>query len=620
MRKFLALFFFSITFISSAQILDDTTELVYGPTTTKFIYKSQILNNQRDYFTVDTSLYLFERQSFVDRYQRKYQNLGNFGTALFPVFYTPQETIGRTSGFNTFSAYSRAGNKIKYYDTKSPFIDLFAYLGGGNKNIVKIDFSRNVREGWNVGFDIHKITTDKLIANNGEADRQTVNTSFDIYTHYQNQKIPYQAVFYYTNLSHEVVEQGGVRFSDDSLISDLFELDNALTRLVDAQNQRKESTWHLYHDYRIAEQFQLYHTLDIYQEENTYKDFTDGTTSGSDYNTYLDGYNGIFQIDADSTYERSNFSSTTNEFGIKGDLSTIFYRAYFKFRSLDFKYFLLDPVPRTNETYLGGYARFNWREKFAVIGEAELLQGGEYSFKGKLRSDVLNVSYESKKFNVPFIYSAYLGNHYFWQNEFTPVFVNQLDASLGASYKFLTFRPKASFTAYNDWVYFDENQLPRQASSVAISTIGGEINAAFESKRKAEGFFLENEILTTAVSGNAANQVRIPELFYNGRYYWRGLLFGDNVPVEVGIDAHARSAYYANQYSPVLQQFYVQNEFELDGYFKTDVFINMRLDKFYFGIKWLHFDQPSDGGYFMTPYYPGQPRSVDLIIRWTFFD
>lgn len=619
MRKSLSLLVIAFSFEAGAQILDDSTQLVYGPHTTQFLFESDIINNELDYQKVDTSLYLFERQSYMDRGARKYQNLGNFGTAVTPLFVTPQEAIGRTSGFNAYSAYSRGGlDKIKFYDTKSPFIDLFAYLGSGNKNIVNVDHSRNVREGWNLGFDLHKITTDKIIANDGQGDRQTENTTFDFYTHYQNREVPYQALFYLSKLSHKVVELGGVRFGEDSVLSELFELNNAELSLKDAQNFRKETQWHLYHDFRIAEQFQLYHSLDLYREENTYQDFSD--PGSSDYDTYSDAYNGVFLIDQDSTYERSSLATTTNEVGIKGDLSSIFYRAYLKARSVDFNYSLIDPYAPVTETYLGGYARFNWREKFKVIGEGELMQSGEYQLRGKLRSEVLNVDYLSKKYRVPFLYGAYFGNHFEWSNNFNSVFVNAISGNLNLTYKSFTFKPMASFTAYTDYLYFDENQLPQQApAGIAIASIGGSVNAGFIG-RKGEGFYIENEVVATNVSGGSAEVMRVPELLYNGRYYWRGLIFGDNIPVEIGVDAHARSAYFANSYVPVTQQFHLQNEFRVPGYYKADVFLNMKLDKFFLGVKWAHFDQPSDGGYFSTPYYPGLPGGFDLMIRWLFFD
>ena len=69
-----------------AQILDDSTELVYGPTTTKYIFEQDILNDDIQYFNVDTTISSFEKQSFVEKNDHKYQDLGGLGTALFPVF------------------------------------------------------------------------------------------------------------------------------------------------------------------------------------------------------------------------------------------------------------------------------------------------------------------------------------------------------------------------------------------------------------------------------------------------------------------------------------------------------------------------------------------------------
>ena len=622
MRKLILFVTFLYAFESFSQLLDDSTVLVYGPHTTKFVYESHIVNNEakkEQYLPLDTLLDVFDRQSFIDKKARKFQNLGNFGTALTSVFFEPQELIGRTSGFNAFAPYARKGpNTIKYYDTKSPFIDLLAFVGGGNKNIVNVDFSRNVREGWNLGFDIHKITTDKIFARNAVGDRQATATSLDIYTHYKHQKIPYQAVFYYTKTDHNVFELGGMRYGNDSTREELFRLNNGLLRLEEAQNKRSESTLHLYHDYQIAEQFQLYHTLDLYREENLYQDFQDGSLV--EYDTYRDAYNGVFQIDPDSTIERAQFSAASNELGIKGDLANVFYRAYVKLRTVDADYLLLDPLGKTTESYVGGYARFNWREKFKVIGKAEVMQTGEYLFSGGLSSNLINVTYSSKSYQVPVVYESYFGNHYEWNNSFSPVFVNRLDGSIKLHYKAITLVPKVTLTAYNDYVYFDQAQEPVQASDgIAIATIGGEVNTFIEG-RSGEGFHFRNEVLATNVSGGSADAIRIPELFYNGRYYWAGKFFNDMIPIQFGVDLHARSSYFANNYNPVNQQFYLQDEFEISSYYKADLFLSMLVDKFYIGIKFGHFNQPPDGGYFVTPYYPGQPRNFDLMIRWTFFD
>ncbi|WP_421765567.1 putative porin [Ekhidna sp.] len=601
----------------SAQIVDDSTKLVYGPKSTEFTTEEEVLNNLNNYQRIDTSIYLFERQSYVDRSARKFQNLGNFGTALFPIFYTPQSAIGRTSGFNAYNRYAFQPKDIKYYDTKSPYIELFVYLGGGNRNIVDIGFSRNVNENWNIGFDVRKITANKQLAPENQTDRQVIGTSFVGYTHYKHAKVPYQFLANYSSMSHKVFELGGARPTSDSLRTDFFLYDNALVRLEEAQAIVKSSRWHFYHDYQIAKQFQLYHTFDYLKETNIYQDFA-GDTGPGGYDLYTDFYTD-FLMDEDSTQERSVFSSLSNEIGIKGNLSSVFYRFYSKLRSVDWSYLLYDPESRAFEQYLGGFARFDWREKFAVTANAEYLLGGGYKLGGNLSSDLLNVSYSSMNYRVPFIYSDYFGNHHEWHNDFDPVFMNKLEAQINLDFKSFEIRPKVCLTTYNNFVYFNGNIDPIQSTDAFISSIGGDFNLRLLNSKQ-EGWHLENELMATNVSGGASDFVRIPDVWFNGRYYWRGNWFNDLVPVEVGIDAHARSAYFANAYAPEIQQFYVQNDQEIFGYTAADLFVNMKVDKFFFAIKWTHFNQPQDDGYFTTPNYPGQRKVIDLMIRWMFFD
>ncbi|WP_179213319.1 putative porin [Ekhidna lutea] len=614
------LYFITVLIVSclSAQIVDDSTKLVYGPETTTFTSEFNLVNNIESYQPVDTSIYLFERQSYVDQTGRKFQSLGNFGTALFPIFYTPQDQIGRTSGFNAYDRYAYQLSDVKYYDTKSPFIELLVYLGGGNRNIVDIGFSRNVNENWNLGFDIRKITTNKQLAPENQTDRQVIGSSFVGYTHYKHSSIPYQVLANYSSMSHKVVELGGARPTSDSLRTDFFLFDNALVRLDEAQAIVKTARFHLYQDLQIADQFQLYHTFDYRKESNIYKDFAGGSTADG-YNTYNDFYD-QFLIDTDSTQERSVFTSVSNEAGLKGDLSSVFYRFYARLRAVDFNYLLYDPGGKTVEKYLGGYVRFDWKDKFAVSGNAQFLVGGEYQLGGDISSDLINVSYTSKKYRVPFVYLNYFGNHHEWHNDFSSVFSNELKGQLNLDFKHFDIRPKVKLAAYNNFIYFDQEIEPQQASDGAlISSLGGDFNLRFLNS-KGEGWHLENEVLVTNVSGGASQFVRLPDVWYNGRYFWRGKWFDDLVPVEFGVDAHARSAYYGNAYAPEIQQFYLQDEQEIFGYAAANLFVNMKVDKFFFSLKWTHFNQPQDDGYFATPNYPGQPKAIDLIIRWMFFD
>lgn len=625
-RLFL-IFFILITssVLLKAQILDDSSKLVYGPKTISFIYESNMLNNDSIQHAIDTSIYQFERKSLVQRSGHRYQDLGNFGSAVFPVFYDAKWSTGQSSGFNSFRPFAITPETIKYYDTKSPYIEVLGYLGGANKNLVNVEFTRNISKNWNFGFQWKGITSDKMLSRRGQGDRNIVSTAFKLYTHYKSKKAPYEFLATYTQTKHNASETGGTRYSQDSLVSDLLEHSNVLTKLRNAKSQFKLVYRHLYQQYKLVNQFQVYHKFDWEIESNSYRDHDDGQLV-SGYNAFKDYYNRIIARN-DSTQDGTSFEAITNEGGIKGDISSVFYRAYFKWRYVNYQYYKnLEPRYTPNETYLGLYARFKWKEKLKVIAQGEVMQQGAYELNASIESKFLNLKYRSQKSLVPFLYYDYFGNHDEWLNNLNSVFTNELSGTGNFKISKLTLKPEGSFITYGNYLYFDQNGKPTQITTpVLITRLGGQINLSFPNE-KGESINLENEFLFTQVAGGKANVIRIPKGFYNGRYYWDGKVFKDKVPIQLGVATHARTGYYANGYIPYIQQFHLQDELKTDAYFKVDLFLNMRLDKFFFVFKWSHLYQRSNHsqfpnlGYFATPYYPGLPNTIDLGVKWLFFD
>ncbi len=602
----------------SAQVIDDSTKVVYGFNTISFTTEYNLLNNIDNYHIIDTSIYLYERQSYVNSSGRKFQNLGNLGTALFPIYHPTRPLIGRTSGLDAYAKYAIEPSEIKYYDTKSPFIKAFLFAGGGNRNLIDISFSRNINASWNIGFDLKLTTVNKQLAPQNQTDRQVIGTSFAAYTHYKHPKIPYQFLFNYSSMNHNVFELGGARPSLDSLELDFFLFDNVLLRLDEAQNRIKITNWHFYHSFQPKDQFQVYHIFNYRKEIASYQDAA-GAIGVGNYDLYRDFYND-FLLDEDATNEEYIFTTTSNEVGLKGNLSSLFYRFYARLKTIDWKYLLYDPEEKTVETYLGALVRFKWKEKFTITGNIEYLLGGEFQLEGNLSSDLLTVNYTAKRVNVPFIFSDYFGNHHEWHNDFDPIFSNELSGQINLNFKLIEIKPKAKFTTYTNFIYFDEEINPTQSNKgLLLSSFGGDINVRILNG-KGEGWHFEHEAYYTNVSGGASNAVRVPQLFVNARYFWRGKWFKDFIPVEIGIDGHARTAYFANAYAPEIQQFYLQNTQEAFGYVATDLFLNMQIDKFFLSLKWTHFNQSQNGGYIVTPNYPGQPRVFDIIIKWLFFD
>ena len=116
-----------------SRIIDDTTKQVYGPKTSKYYYEKDVFLNRITLHPIDTTIRNFHRYNYVQAHQNLYQDLGNIGTSITPIFYQVPDIIGVTSGFNSYNLYWDE-EQIRYFDTKSPYSNIRATLGGKGRS------------------------------------------------------------------------------------------------------------------------------------------------------------------------------------------------------------------------------------------------------------------------------------------------------------------------------------------------------------------------------------------------------------------------------------------------------------------------------------------------------
>jgi len=602
-----------------AQIVDDSTKNIYGAYTTFYTSERFIKNNLPEPYTnPDTSVYLFEKYSRVDASNRQFQDLGFLGAPILNQRYDLPVESGRTFGFTGYNHYFKTVDDIKYFDTKSPFMSVGVIFGGQNRSKIDFGFSRNVNENWNLGININRIAADKQIARVAEGDRAAESSAFDLYTHYKHPKVPYELAFSIARLKHEVADIGGVLIEDGAPRADFFLYQDAVTQLENANSRDQRSRLHFYQQYKIGSGFQIYHQFDRTTQEYKYFDSAEDDRYDDFYPSFI--------LDEDTTNEMSTFSSTVNEGGLKGEIKGAFYRFYVKYRSLiyDTKYLIEESV---GETFAGAYLRFNWRDKFAVIGNGELSNEGFYKLEGELSSDVLALSYISSRSAPSFQSQQYSGNYHLWSNSFDPVFSNSIKGELNLKWNIFTIQPRASITTISNFVYMNETQISTQATEgIVISRVGGKLSMEFLrgsslfGMNENEAFIFESDLVISTVTGGAADAIRLPTARYSGRFFWRGTWWSDAVPIEIGADLYSWTSYFANAYDPVTSQFYLQNDLRLEQYVAIDVFVNMKVSNLTTFVKWTHVNQPTGDGYMSSPYFPAQKSITELGIRWLFFD
>ena len=602
------LFCCSLDVLAQSNIVDDTTQQVYGPYTTFFQTFDDIKYNRDNLHKIDSTIGNMHRYTEVEKLDHKYQNLGILGSAMHPVFYTPPTQVGIRSGFDAYIPYYITADKIQFFDTKSPYTPLDVVLGGNGRTVTNIKHTRNITPYLNAGFHFKKINADKQVASAGKGDNQTTSTAYYIHSDYQSPNGKYRGLISLSRINHKVWEQGGITILEEDPINAYFDKD-AKVNLQNAQSKDFRIGLHVYNHYKVRNMFQLYQSFEYIQNKNFYTN----DPLGSD----VEFYDQVL-INPDSTNDQSQTNQVINEFGLKGDLAKMFYNFYIKFRNV--KHFSRY-IPN-DQLYFENSGGFNLRYDFDSLqnirADGEYIIGGYYRFGGAYFMKFFTVEYWRTQSRVAIIEDRYFGNHFEWENNFSTPTSDLLKGSLIYRNKFMHVEPFASVTNVKDNIYYDYDQTPSQASgSAQLLNFGLNLNFSVWNR-----IFWENEAIYTSITGDqeAVNSFRIPEIFVNSKLYYGGYWFEGKIYMTFGIDAHYKSDYYAPSYNPVLQQFYLQDDFLVPAYVVADAFLEFQIEHFSLFIKFEHVNQRKSLGYFTFPHYIGQPRVLDFGVRWQFFD
>jgi hypothetical protein len=619
-----------------SRVIDDTTKQVYGPNTSKYYYERDVFYNRQVLHSIDTFIHNYHRNSnYVQNNNNLYQDLGNIGTAIRPIYYQAPAQIGATSGFHVYDLYWDT-EAIRYFDTKSSYTNMQLVLGGKGRSLTRAIFSRNINARWNFGFTYRGLFVDKQIQRRGKNDRITRSNYYDAFTSYQNKDSTYRLFINLRRMFHRVNEFGGVRPEDSTRLTDYFDV-NARPWLTTASSEDLRTNFHLFHQFIIGSGLQFYHTLDRYKQKNKFLDVR--SEAQEPFFDFIDTF------ESDSVKDATTIRTFRNEVGIKGNLSKLFYNGYYALRHYSMRYNhlptdtlnLVYPWEKGDESYFGGRMRLALDSLIEVQGAAELMLGGDkttgapYRIEGSIRSKWFSASLTQMTYKPSFIAQAYRGRHDYWDYRtadpegLSNIESSQLDGYLHLKTSVLSLSPGITFTRLRNYVFFDkisdvdtvQQVLPRQSQ-------GNQIFASPE-VRAAITFFrhltLSNQTIYTVFIENADNAIRIPQLFMNTQLSYSNIFFHGNLDMHAGVDLHWKSPYFAPAYDPAIQQFYNQDIFESPAFPLVDIFFNAKVKRARIFFKYNNVMQIFKGtGYLPTPYYPGQRNIFDFGFDWSFYD
>ena len=602
-----------------SRIIDDTTKQVYGPKTSRYYYEQDFFYNRTVFSTIDTAIRNFHRWTYVQQNHYFYQDLGNIGTAMKSIFFKPPTMIGATSGFTAYDVYWDA-EKIRYFDTKSPYSNMRVNLGGKGRSTTKIAFSRNIKPNWNIGFDFRTLLIDKQVQRASKGDRNVRATYYDIYTTYETPDSSYRLFLNFQRAKHDADEYGGILKRENFEYKDYYSTD-AQPSLHEALSDDLRMNIHLYHQYKVGSALQVYHILDRYRQGNNFIDVVGSEPEGY-YGSYV-------VIDADSTNDYAKFKALRNEMGIKGNLLKLFYNGYYALRNVSYLNrggYVNEKNATAAESYIGGRMSLALDSIGELGGWVEVQQNGNYRVEGTLKSRWFEASLKQMQYSPSYLTQSYIGMYNQWDNSFASTNMTQVNGYIHYKTPTFTLSPGLTFTTLNNYVYFKEDP---EASATAqkvkpYQTSDGQVIVSPEVKVSlvmARHIHFDAQFMYTRILKNADDAIQLPAVFVNSQLSYENIFFNGNLDMHGGVDFHFQSDYFANSYWAPTQQFYTQQSFTSPSFPLIDLFFSARIKRGRIFLKYNNLIQAfTKQGYMATPEYPGQRSILDFGFDWSFYD
>ncbi|VXB94125.1 conserved hypothetical protein [Flavobacterium sp. 9AF] len=272
-----------------------------------------------------------------------------------------------------------------------------------------------------------------------------------------------------------------------------------------------------------------------------------------------------------------------------------------------------------NYTYFGSNFKANLLVTNAITKQA--VSNVQATFDYTINDDYQFQFQYQKISSLPNLnYSLYQSSYvnYNWVNNFSNEKRNQF--KLLANTKWINL--EGEFIVLDDYLYFDN--VNNDITSLKVQPFQNLNTITYTSVKASKDikvwkFGLDNTILYQNVV-NADNTLNVPQFVTRNSLYFSEHVFKKAMFIQTGIVFNYFTKYYANDYNPLLGEFYVQNETKIGGFPMFDFFINAKVRQARLFLKAEHFNSSMTGyNFYSAPNYPYRDFIVRFGIVWNFF-
>lgn len=550
----------------------------------------------------DTTIHSIHRRPFS---QPWYRDLGNLGSPTMNLMFTPQNPVGLSLGYHSFDAMRFTIDSLKYYNTTKPYSDFTYNLGSKLEQVAQIFHTQNIKPYWNMAVNYRKINSPGyyFIQRNN-------HDNFFLSTNYKSPSLQYELYAGVTYNKQQHDENGGIladtffnneQYNDrksipvnfytssfnSSLRSPVTTLQRDFTVMIEQAYSwgRKDTTYNedsTQYDIQLTPRFRINHKAEMGLHRYLFKDLRPDSLR----------YDDFFQVkfgSTDSVYMRQEWFFVDNRFLINGLLgkssNQILFNAGVGNRVDQFvtHYILGKNEDNVLSNYLIGSLRkeANKPGQWAFAAQTQLFvtgaAAGNFLLDATVSKDLgerwgtIKIGAKQQLNNAPYNFTVYQNQYWLRSNSFDKESSTKIFASIySARYK---LSAGANNYLMSNYLYFDANQKPAQ-SATAFSLSQFWVRKMFRLGR----FTIDNELLYQQQT-NAA-PVNVPQIIGRHQFAIETAIFKKQLKIATGIEVRYHSAYYANGYSPLFNQFYVQNTRRIANAPDGSIFFNFNIKRF----------------------------------------
>ncbi|QZE14493.1 putative porin [Halosquirtibacter laminarini] len=607
---------------------------------------------------MDTSLTHFHQRRLDQKHNIYVQNTGNQGTAYQSYsFFERDMSEDRFQFLKNFKSFISLPSSIVYYNTTTPYTLLDYSQWWNNRPKQQMTFhvihTQNITPDLNFALDYDYNDSDGRYVNQSSKDH-----AFSFAMNYEKER--YKGYFSFSQNKVTQQENGGLLHSSDIHNSDL-KPEGYVVWMSGSQNVIKDFNVSYNQKYDLGKweevkekdgvyetfvpKISLMHTIQYRDDSKSYTETeaNPSYTNKSNEIFYYYGEDATFNLSDSRTDDVAKERVLTNLFQMKFlEDSTRKYtfskRAFLGIDLMNEKLPKADKVQTPEglqwipgvlnsenlyNLYVGGevsrengkFWSWNLGGKYYVSG----YRSQDFSLYGTMSKPIrtskdtsfLTLNAKMSLTTPNYYMNDYMSNHYSWDNNFDKTY----NLSLHVKYEKPSnhFVVGADMAFINNFVYYGTKIAPEQANS-EFSVLSLHLQKDFHFGP----LVIENQLVYQKSSSDS--YIHLPSFVFRNSTYLNGNIY----PVlqgQIGVDTYFATKYYADSYSPSLNQFYLQNDEKIGGYPVCDLFLSLKLKRVRLFMKYAFVNQLwGNTDYFTSPNYPIQPALLSFGASWSFYD